>query len=184
MYIYNIFIYILYNDHDDDHHIPVWGGIGWLSLIIITVMIAPIITIMIMVMVMMVMMMVIMIIILVLRFIILLNSDHHYASLQDDQHHCKSVMLVLAELILSPSISSAMVLSGLPRLQNGKFSKKTFDWQWQCLQIKWKWHGESEILDTSADASITYSSFYKQQLNNLQQFFFVLKHTAACSKQK
>ena len=92
-------------------------------------MIAPIITIMIMVMVMMVMMMVIMIIILVLRFIILLNSDHHYASLQDDQHHCKSVMLVLAELILSPSISSAMVLSGLPRLQNGKFSKKTFDWQ-------------------------------------------------------
>ena len=69
-------------------------------------------------------MMVIMIIILVLRFIILLNSDHHYASLQDDQHHCKSVMLVLAELILSPSISSAMVLSGLPRLQNGKFSKK------------------------------------------------------------
>ena len=33
-------------------------------------------------------------------------------------------MLVLAELILSPSISSAMVLSGLPRLQNGKFSKK------------------------------------------------------------
>ena len=74
--------------------IPVWGGIGWLSLIIITMMIASIITIMIMIMimvmmVMMVMMMVMMITILVLRFIIILNS----ASFQDDQHQKRPLMI-------------------------------------------------------------------------------------------